>query len=353
MAKFRFLNQPYQIKGLQLKNRIVMPPMCQYSAEDGMPNDWHFVHYTARAIGGVGLIIVEMTNVAPNGRISPRCLGLWNDAQRDEFKRIVDAAHAHGAKIGIQIAHAGRKAQDCDDVVGPSAIHYGELDFPEQNLKTPRELSKAEILDIVQAFQNSVKRAVEAGFDMIELHGAHGYLIHQFYSPKSNTRTDEYGEDKCLFGKQVIQAVKEVMPADMPLAIRISAQEYSANGFDSVYGVEVAKQFAAAGVDLIHVSGGGNGALTAGQHPEFSAGYQVYLSRLVKQATGLPTIAVGMLDEPAVADYVLASGDADLVAVGRAMLRDPQWWLNAQFAQNAVDSTAMQDVPAQYVRGYH
>lgn len=352
MAKFRFIQTPFNIKNLQLKNRIVMPPMCQYSATDGMPNDWHFVHYTSRAVGGVGLIIVEMTNVAPNGRISPNCLGLWNDEQRDAFKKIVDSVHAQGGKIGIQIAHAGRKAQDCDDVVAPSPIHYGEPDFAGQNLKTPRELSTQEVKDLVQAFQNSVKRAVEAGFDMIELHGAHGYLIHQFYSPKSNTRTDEYGKDRMLFGEQVIQAAKTVMPADMPLCIRISAQEYSENGFDSDYGVEVAKRFAAAGVDLFDVSGGGNGALCAGKHPEFNAGYQVYLARKVKQATGLPVIAVGMLDDAALADHVLSMGDADLIAVGRGLLRDPNWLLNAQYRQNASNSTGVAFVPAQYQRGF-
>ncbi|KGQ28386.1 NADH:flavin oxidoreductase/NADH oxidase [Gallibacterium anatis] len=352
MAKFRYFTQPFSLKGLSLRNRIVMPPMCQYSAENGVPNDWHLVHYTSRAVGGVGLIIIEMTNVAPNGRITPHCLGLWNDEQRDAFKRIVDAVHAQGAKIGIQIGHAGRKAQDCDDVVAPSAINYGELDYPGQNLKTPRELSKAEIQDIVQAFQNAVRRAVEAGFDLIELHGAHGYLIHQFYSPKSNQRQDEYGKDRMLFGEQVIKAAKAVMPEDMPLAIRISAQEYSANGFDSDYGVEVAKRFAAAGVDMIHVSGGGNGALAPGKHPEFAAGYQVYLARKVKQATGLPVIAVGMLEDPALADFVIGNGDADLVAIGRGLLRDPYWVLNAQYQQNASDSMPINDIPRQYQRGF-
>ena len=352
MAKFCYLNTPFQVKGLELKNRVVMPPMCQYQAQDGLANDWHFVHYTSRAIGGVGLIIVEMTNVAPNGRITPRCLGLWNDEQRDTLKRIVDSAHKYGAKIGIQIGHAGRKAQECDDVVAPSAIHYGAEDFAGQNLKTPRELSKEEIQTIVQAFQDSVKRAVDAGFDMIEIHGAHGYLIHQFYSPKSNTRSDEYGQNRFLFGEQVIKAAKAVMPADMPLAVRISAQEYSENGFEKEYGVEVAKAFKAAGADIIHVSGGGNGALMAGKHPQFSAGYQVYLARAVKEATGLPTIAVGMLDDASVADYVLASGDADLVAIGRALLRDPHWLLNAQYHQNASDSSPMQFVPSSYERGF-
>lgn len=352
MAKFRYLQTPFKLKNLELKNRIVMPPMCQYSATDGVPNDWHFVHYTARAIGGVGLIIVEMTNVAPNGRITPSCLGLWNDEQRDAFKPIVDSVHKYGSKIAVQIGHAGRKAQDCDDVVAPSAIHYGELDYAGQNLKTPRELSKAEIQEVIQSYQDAVKRAVEVGFDAIEIHGAHGYLIHQFSSPKSNKRTDEYGQDRFLFGEQVIKAAKAVMPADMPLIVRISAQEFGADGFDADYGVEMAKRFAAAGADCMHVSAGGDGVLAEGKHPPFNAGYQVYLARAVKQATGLPTIAVGMLDDANVVDHVLAIGDADLVGVGRALLRDPQWLLNVQYAQNASNNSGIEFVPAQYQRGY-
>lgn len=352
MAKLRTLFTPFSVKNLALKNRIVMPPMCQYSATDGVPNDWHLVHYTSRAVGGVGLIIVEMTNVAPNGRITPNCLGLWNDEQQAAFTKLVQSVHSQGAKIGIQIAHAGRKAQDEPNAVAPSAIHYGELDYAGQNLITPRELTTAEVKELVLAFQNSVKRAVDAGFDTIEIHAAHGYLIHQFYSPKSNKRSDEYGQDPMLFGEQVIQAARAVMPADMPLIVRISAQEYGENGFDSDYGVQVAQRFAAAGADILDVSGGGDGVLHAGHHPEFYAGYQVYLARKVKQATGLPVIAVGMLDNPSVADHVLGVGDADLVAVGRALLRDPYWVLNAQFSQNAADSNEMQFVPRQYQRGF-
>ncbi|MEG9476718.1 NADH:flavin oxidoreductase/NADH oxidase [Mannheimia indoligenes] len=352
MAKFRKLFTPFTIKNLELKNRVVMPPMCQYSATDGVPNDWHFVHYTSRAIGGVGLIIVEMTNIAPNGRITPNCLGLWNDEQQTEFKRLVDSVHAQGTKIGIQIAHAGRKAQDEPNAVAPSAIHYGELDYAGQNLITPRELTTEEVKELVVAFQNSVKRAVAAGFDTIELHAAHGYLIHQFYSPKSNKRTDEYGKDPMLFGEQVIKAAKDVMPAEMPLIVRISAQEYGKDGFDSDYGVEVAKRFAAAGADVLDVSGGGDGVLHAGNHPEFYAGYQVYLAEKVKKATNLPVIAVGMLDNPAVADHVLGLENADLIAVGRALLRDPNWVLNAQYQQNQFDGSPMQFVPRQYQRGF-
>ncbi|MCQ9326051.1 NADH:flavin oxidoreductase/NADH oxidase [Neisseria dentiae] len=352
MAKFRYLNTPFAIKNLELKNRLVMPPMCQYQATDGVPNDWHYVHYVSRAVGGVGLIIVEMTNVAPNGRISPNCLGLWNDEQRDAFKKIVDAVHARGSKIAIQIAHAGRKAQDCADAVAPSAIHYGSLDFPGQNLITPRALSHEEVGEIVQAFQDAVRRAVEAGFDAIELHGAHGYLIHQFHAPKSNTRDDEYGENKFLFGEQVIAAAKAVMPSEMPLLVRISAQEYGANGYDLAYGCEVAKRYAAAGADVMDVSGGGDGVLDPAHTPPMTAGYQVHLADAVKKATGLPVIAVGLLDDPAVADYVLGSGAADLVAVGRGLLRDPYWLLNAQYRQTAADAAPVQFVPDSYRRGF-
>ncbi len=352
MARLQYLQKPLTIKQLTLKNRIVMPPMCQYQAVDGLMNDWHFVHYTARAMGGVGLIIVEMTNVAPNGRISPRCLGLWNDEQRDALKRVVEAVHAQGAKVGIQIAHAGRKAQECDDVVAPSAIHYGEPDFEGQALKTPRALSVNEIDEIIVAFALAAKRAVEAGVDMIELHGAHGYLIHQFCSPKSNQRDDDYGQDRLLFGEKVILAVKKVMPEGMPLAVRISAQEYCQEGYDSDYGVEIAKRFAGAGADIMHVSGGGNGVMHKGNHPTINAGYQVYLARKVKQATHLPTIAVGLLDNAELADHVLSVGDADLIAVGRGLLRDPNWWLNAQYQRPASDSLPMQDVPKSYERGY-
>ena len=352
MAKIRQLFTPFSFKNLELKNRVVMPPMCQYSATDGVPNDWHFVHYTSRAIGGVGLIIVEMTNVAPNGRITPNCLGLWNDTQKDAFKKIVDSVHTHGAKIAVQIAHAGRKAQDEPNAVAPSAIHYGELDYAGQNLITPKELTTDEVKDLVQAFADSVKRAVDAGFDAIELHAAHGYLIHQFYSPKSNQRTDEYGQDKALFGVEVIKAAKKVMPADMPLIVRISAQEYGKDGFNSDYGVEIAKRFSDAGADMFDASGGGDGVLHKGNHPEFYAGYQVDLARKVKHATDKPVIAVGMLDNVAVADHILGVGDADLVAVGRGLLRDPYWVLNAQYQQNGADSQEMQFVPRQYVRGF-
>lgn len=327
MAKISYLNTPFKVKSLSLKNRIVMPPMCQYQAKYGLANDWHFVHYVSRAIGGVGLIILEMTNVAPNGRITPNCLGLWNDKQRDQLKRIVDAVHAQNGKIAIQIAHAGRKALGESDVVSCSATLYdGNVEAnPEWQYQMPRELTKDEIIDIIEKFKQSTKRAVDAGFDAIEIHGAHGYLIHQFSSPKTNLRTDEYGQDKLLFAEQVIKAAKSVMPNDMPLIVRFSAKEYGANGYDIDYGCQIAKRLAQAGADVLDVSGGGDGKLDPKHTPDFHAGYQVYLARAIRQVTDLPIITVGMLEDPYVADYVLSTGDADLVGIGRGLLKDPYW----------------------------
>ncbi len=330
MAKISYLNTPFTVKKLTLKNRIVMPPMCQYQATDGVPNDWHFVHYVSRAVGGVGLIIVEMTNIAPNGRISPNCLGLWNDEQKDQFKRIVDAVHAQNGKIAIQIAHAGRKALGTSDVVSCSPIKYdGANEAMEKwQYQTPRELSKDEIIEIIEKFKQSTQRAIAAGFDAIEIHAAHGYLIHQFCSPKSNHRTDEYGQDKLLFAEQVIEAVKSVMPSDMPLIVRFSAQEYGKDGYDVEYGRKLAKCFADAGADVLDVSGGGDGQLDPAHTPEFHAGYQVYLAQSIRKITNLPIITVGMLEDPYVADYVLSTKDADLIGIGRGLLRDPYWALH-------------------------
>ena len=196
---------PYKFKGLELKNRIVFPPMCQYSVEkkDGIATDWHFVHYVSRAIGGTGLIIIEMTDVEPDGRISDYDLGLWSDEQIEPLRRIVDECHKHGAKVAIQIAHAGRKAQDAEIPVAPSPIAFDE------NSKTPRELTTEEVKTMVEKFRLAVRRAVKAGFDTIEIHGAHGYLIHQFHSPLTNKRSDEYGRDLTLFGSETIKALKK------------------------------------------------------------------------------------------------------------------------------------------------
>lgn len=320
------LSTPYQFKGLTLKNRIVMPPMCQYSvdAHDGTPTDWHFVHYVSRAVGGTGLIIVEMTDVEPDGRISNGDLGLWSDEQIPAYARIVSEVQKYGTKIGIQIAHAGRKAEDAEVPVSASAIA-----FPGARYKTPRALTTEEVKQMVVKFQDAAKRAVEAGFDTIEIHGAHGYLIHQFHSPLTNQREDEYGRDKALFGVEIIKAVKEVMPADMPLIMRVSAVEYVDGGYGLDYSTELCRRYKDAGVDIFHLSSGGEGPIGSGGRPGIHPGYQIPLARAIKQALNVPVIAVGNLDDPKLAEASIGNGDTDLVAVGRGMLRDPYWALHA------------------------
>ncbi|MEH6939803.1 NADH:flavin oxidoreductase/NADH oxidase [Bacillus sp. JJ664] len=334
---------PFKIKGLELKNRVVMPPMCQYSVtnKDGIATDWHYTHYVSRAIGGAGLIIIEMTDVEPDGRISDFDLGLWSDDQIPALKRIVEACQLHGAKVGIQIAHAGRKAVDAQVPVSSSAIPFDEKS------KTPRELTTKEVRDMVEKFRLAVERAVKIGVDTIELHGAHGYLIHQFQSPLTNRRSDEYGKDLTLFGKEVIQAAKSVMPEEMPLIMRISAIEYVEGGYGIDHSIDFSKEYQNAGVDIFHVSSGGEGQIAAHGRPGTHVAYQVPLAREIKQALNVPVIAVGRLDEPSLANAVVGNDDADLVAVGRGMLRNPYWTLEAASKLNKETI-----IPRQYTTGF-
>lgn len=335
---------PFTCKGLHLKNRIVMPPMCQYSVEakDGVPNEWHDVHYTSRAVGGAGLIIVEMTDVEPDGRITDYDLGLWSDDHIPAFKRLADSCHRYGAKFAIQIAHAGRKAEDAEVPVAPSAVR-----FEGQRYKTPRALETSEVKEMVAKFGAAARRAVQAGVDTVEIHGAHGYLIHQFHSPLVNQRTDEYGEDKALFGVEVIRAMKAELPAEMPLIMRVSAVEYVENGYGLDYSIELCRRYKEAGVDIFHISSGGEGPIGSGGQPGTHAGYQVPLARAVKEALGVPVIAVGLMEDCALANSVVGNQDADLVAVGRGMLRDPYW---AHHAAKALGQEL--DAPKQYARAF-
>lgn len=338
------LAQPYKIKDMELKNRAVMAPMCQYAVdkEDGTPTEWHYIHYVSRAIGGTGLIIMEMTNVEPRGRITNNCLGLWSDEQIPAYKKIVDEVHTHGAKIGIQIAHAGRKAEHAPNPVSASAISVSHDDKTAK----PHALTTEEVYDTIQLFKASVRRAVEAGFDCIELHGAHGYLIHQFHSPNINKRDDEFGQDLAKFGVEVIKAARSVMPDTMPLIFRISAREYMENGYQVEHAIQLSKQYAQAGVDSFHVSSGGEGPVSVVQ-PGSHAGYQVELARAFKLAfPHLPIIAVGQLQHPHVAELTLAQNDADLIAVGRELLNDPYWTLHAIKAL-----TGKVTPPKSYIRG--
>ena len=342
------LDSPFSLKGLALKNRIVMPPMCQYSVEtnDGKPNDWHFVHYVSRAIGGAGLIIVEMTDVEPDGRITDRDLGLWSDEQIPAFARIVDEVHKYGAKIGIQIAHAGRKAEDAPTPVGASDIPVPGANGDPVS-RRPRALGAEEVRAMVGKFRDAVRRAVEAGFDTIELHGAHGYLIHQFHSPGINNRSDEYGRDPARFGEKIVQAARSVMPADMPLIMRMSAVEYMDGGYDLAHALRIAKRYKDAGVDMFDVSSGGE-APPGSRKPANHPGYQLPFARAFKEALNVPIIAVGNLDQPHLAEAALGNGDAELVAVGRGMLNDPYWALHA-----IMTVARKAEPPVQYARGIY
>ncbi|WP_057915880.1 NADH:flavin oxidoreductase/NADH oxidase [Peribacillus muralis] len=344
------MNEPnifdtFSYKGLELRNRIMMSPMCQYSVEkkDGIATDWHYIHYVSRAIGGAGLVMVEMTDVEPDGRISDYDLGLWSVEQVPALKRIVDGIHQHGAKAAIQIAHAGRKAEDAEIPVAPSAIPFDEAS------KTPRELTTEEVYGMIEKFRKSVQLAVQAGFDVIEIHGAHGYLIHQFHSPLTNKRTDEFGQDLTKFGSDILKAAKEEIPKDMPLMMRISAKEYVDGGYDIEGAIELAKAYKEAGAEIFDISSGGEGQIAAWGKPGTHAAYQVPLAREIKKALNVPVIAVGRLDEPALANAVVGTGDADMVAVGRGMLRNPYWALEAA-KQLRKDTNTI--VPVQYETGF-
>ena len=326
MNELKNLFTPIKIKNLELKNRVVMPPMCQFVVEkhDGVMNEWHYVHYVSRAMGGTALIIIEMTNVEPDGRISNRCLGLWDDAQIAPLKKVVDECHKYGAKVAVQIGHAGRKAEDAEVPVSASAVPFS----PDS--KTPRALTTDEVRQMVEKYRQAARRAIAAGVDSIEVHAAHGYLIHQFQSPLTNLREDEYGSDKTRFGREIIQAMKEEMPKEMPLIVRISAIEYVEGGYGLDDSAKIAKAYQEAGADIFHITSGGEGPLVgSGGQIGTHAGYQVPFARRIRQETGLPVIAVGKLESVDMANSVIGNEDADMAAVGRGLLRNPNWTIEA------------------------
>ena len=333
--------EEYSIGNLVLRNRIVMPPMCMWLADgNGLVNPKHFVHYVTRAVGGVGLIIVEATAVSPEGRIQSEDLGIWNDAQGNSFKELVGNCHQYGAKMALQIAHAGRKGFDRANIVAPSPLAFSD------SYGIPHELTRQEILQKVENFKLAALRAVQAGFDMIEVHAAHGYLIHEFLSPLTNRRTDEFGgslENRVRFLKLVLEGVREMIPADMPLDIRVSASDYAAGGIDVHEMVNIIGQIRSY-INLVHVSSGG---LTENPVKAFP-GYQVEFSRIIREQCGIPTIAVGLIDSPALAEDIVGNERADLVALGRALLRNPYWVLNTAHAS----SQSKGFVPVMYERGF-
>lgn len=309
------LFDPLEIGTLKLRNRIGMSPMCQYRAHgDGVPTDWHRTHYRSRALGGVGLVLSEMTDVEARGRITEGCLGLWNDAQADAFARVAEDVQAEGAKFGIQIAHAGRKSTLAGEAVAPSAVPFAA------DRQAPRPLAASEITEIIDAFRLSAALAARAGVDVVELHGAHGYLLHQFMSPISNRREDEYA-DPLRFPLEVVRAVKGVLPSGVPLLFRVSLREYQPGGYDSDYMLGLLPALVQAGVDGFDVSTGGNGP----QRPDAYPGYQLRHAKQVRCRFGKPVAAVGQLQSPALADYAVREGLTDLALIGRGLLRTPYW----------------------------
>lgn len=309
---------PYSIKQLTLKNRIVMSPMCMWSStnQDGKVEDWHKIHYPSRAVGGVGLIIVEATAVTEQGRISANDLGIWSDGHVEGLKELSRLVHSQGAHIGIQIAHAGRKAEIEGTIIAPSAIPFKE------DSKLPEEMSRQQIQETVAAFIDAARRAKEAGFDVIELHAAHGYLINEFLSPLSNKREDDYGGDRdrrYRFLKEIIEGVKTVWEG--PLFVRVSAHDYDPEGDTPEDYVYYAKLMKEQGVDLLDVS---SGAVVRGPAKVYP-GYQVPFAETIRNGAAIPTAAVGLITEPEQAEEILNNGRADLVIIGRELLRDPYW----------------------------
>ena len=331
------LFSPLQIRSITLKNRIVVSPMCQYSAQDGFANDWHLVHLGSRAVGGAGLVIMEATGVTPEGRISPHDLGLWKDEHIEPLKRITSFIEAQGSVPGIQLAHAGRKSSLTEpwngdrqltetegawQTLAPSAVPF------TADRATPKEMSQADIQQIVQAFIDATQRVVRAGFKVLELHGAHGYLINEFLSPLSNKRTDEYGgsfENRTLFLRQIIEGVRKVWPEAYPLLLRISATDWEEDGWTIEDSVHLAGIVGPMGVDLIDCSSGGNSATA--KIPA-KPGYQVSFAAQVRRA-GVPTGAVGIIVTAQQAEEILTTGQADLIFMARELLRDPYFPLRA------------------------
>jgi 2,4-dienoyl-CoA reductase-like NADH-dependent reductase (Old Yellow Enzyme family) len=318
------------LRGVTLRNRIVMSPMCMYSAaEDGLVTDWHMVHYVARAMGGVGLVLTEATAVEARGRISQADLGLWDDAQIAPLARIVRLCQEQGAAVGVQLAHAGRKAWSPQHGVGP-AIPVAPSAIPHADeWATPYALTTAEVDGIVDAFGAAARRAQAAGFDVIEIHAAHGYLLHQFLSPLSNRRGDEYGgalKNRSRLLLRVVDRVRAVWPATKPLLVRVSATDWDEGGLTVEDQVQVARWLKAHDVDLVDCSSGG---ISPQSPPRITPGYQVPFAEKIRRGANIATAAVGLITMPNQADEIVRQGRADLVVLGRELLRHPYWPLDA------------------------
>ena len=329
---------PLQIGDVRFRNRIFVSPMCQYSSHDGMPTDWHLVHLGSRAVGGAGMVMIEATAVTPEGRISLGDSGIWSDAHSEAFTRISRFIHEQGAVPAIQLAHAGRKASTdlpwhggqalADAAGGWTPLAPSALPFAEGN-PIPYELCMTDMDELVAAFVSAAQRALDAGFHCIELHMAHGYLLHEFLSPLANQRDDEYGgslENRMRLPLRVAAAVRELWPANLPLLVRISATDWVDGGWDLEQSLELSRQLKTLGVDLIDCSSGGmvaNASIPAGP------GFQTPFAEQIRREVGIATGSVGMITAPAQAEHILRSGQADVVFLARELLRDPYWPLHA------------------------
>jgi 2,4-dienoyl-CoA reductase-like NADH-dependent reductase (Old Yellow Enzyme family) len=350
------LFSPFKLRNLTLRNRIGVSPMCQYSSVDGMSTDWHLVHLGSRAQGGAGLVIMEMTDVLPEGRITPGCNGIWSDAHIEPLKRVTAFCKEQGAAIGIQIAHAGRKASMSRPWEGgkrllpdqggwapsaPSPIPF----LPEH--APPHEMTKDDISRVKDAFVAGARRAVKAGFQVIELHGAHGYLLNEFISPLSNKRSDDYGgseENRFRLPLEIARAVRAEIPNEIVLGARLSCVDWVEGGITIADTVRLSSQLKAAGVDFIDCS---SGFVTADAKVPFAPGFQAPFAKEIREKAGLATAAVGMITEAQMANNIIAKGEADMVFIARALLRDPYWPIHA-----ALELGAEPDIPPQYLRGY-
>ena len=351
------LFEPFAQRSLTLRNRIVVSPMCEYSATDGVPNDWHMVHLGSRAVGGAGAVIAEATAVSAQGRISPQDTGLWNQAQLEAWRPITRFIKAHGAMAGVQLAHAGRKASTLRPWDGHGPVPAGQGDWLtvapsalpfDTGWNLPQALDEAGIQTVIADFRAAAQRALAAGFELVELHAAHGYLLHQFLSPLSNQRSDRYGgsfENRSRLVREVVIAVREVWPAELPLWLRISATDWAdQGGWDIEQSIELARQVTSLGVDLIDVSSGG---LLPHVKIPLAPGYQVPFAARIRREAGVATGAVGLITGAEQAAQIVATGDADVVLIARESLRDPYFPRRA-----AQQLGAKIDAPAQYQRAW-
>lgn len=347
---------PFTLRNLTLRNRIGVSPMCQYSSNDGFASDWHLVHLGSRAAGGAGLVIMEMTDVLPEGRITPGCNGIWSDAHAEPLQRITDFVRGQGAAIGIQIAHAGRKASMqrpweggkrlTPDQGGWSPVAPSPLPFLPEHAP-PQEMTLSDIERVRDAFVAGARRAVRAGFQVIEIHGAHGYLLHEFLSPLSNRREDAYGgaeENRFRLLVEIVRAIRAEVPNDVVLGTRLSCTDWADGGLTIADTARLSAQLKTEGVDFIDCS---SGFVTADAKVPFAPGFQVPFAREIRGKAGIATAAVGMITEPAQANDIIARGDADMVFLARELLRDPYWPIHAAHALGAET-----DIPPQYLRGY-